>query len=258
MINEIRKRAENGDAGAQFLMGEITYHGGDIKKMEEFNELFGDGNKSFIIKRKCFDEMLRWYTLSAEQGNPKAQSALGNYYTTCLDEKENREKGIELLRCAVEQGEPSAHFALGRCYLHGMGVEKDMDKAIKLLKVALLEGGYTDALHLVADCYTLEDVKRDESTLNWISDSADFDNSYAQYLLGECYLQGIWVQKDTKQAFSLFLRAAEQEFDEAEFMVGECYRLGIGVEKDLDAAIKWYSDAAEQEHEGAKRALMDM
>ncbi|MBQ7501887.1 sel1 repeat family protein [bacterium] len=68
----------------------------------------------------------------------------------------------------------------------------------------------------------------------------------AQYQLGERYFEGIGVDKDLKQAFLCFGKAAQQGHAEAQFMLGRCYHMGWGCGKDPLTANHWYFQAAEQ------------
>ena len=67
-IDELKQRAEAGDADAQFELGMCYYNGDDVKENEEVAVL--------------------WFQKSAEQGYAKAQSALGECY--------NYGNGVEL------------------------------------------------------------------------------------------------------------------------------------------------------------------
>ena len=72
-------------------------------------------------------------------------------------------------------------------------------------------------------------------------------DSGVQHFLGLCYYTGIGVNRDRKEAFKWFMKAAEQNHPKAQLFVGNCYANGIGVETpDKTEALKWYIKAAEQ------------
>ncbi len=52
-----------------------------------------------------------------------------------------------------------------------------------------------------------------------------------------------------------YRKAAEQGHAAAQNNLGECYAEGVGVEKDPAQAVVWYRKAAEQGFEPAKEAL---
>ena len=55
------------------------------------------------------------------------------------------------------------------------------------------------------------------------------------------YHLGLGVDKNDKQAFHWFIRAAEQDHAGAQASLGEMYKHGWGVEQDDAAAQKWFS-----------------
>ena len=59
-LDALRKRADQGDPGAQFLLG-VRYHTGDEVQQD-------------------YAQAFRWFSLAAEQGNVSAQATLGAYY----------------------------------------------------------------------------------------------------------------------------------------------------------------------------------
>ena len=62
----------------------------------------------------------------------------------------------------------------------------------------------------------------------------------------EALRKGDGVPKDLRQAFALYLRAAELGFAPAQHRVGAAYALGEGVEQNDSEAVAWYKKAAEQ------------
>ena len=71
----------------------------------------------------------------------------------------------------------------------------------------------------------------------------------AMFFLGDCYSQGrLGFDKDTKEAFSLYLGAAKAGHAQAAFRVAVCCELGLeedgGTKRDLGKAVQWYKRAA--------------
>lgn len=71
-------------------------------------------------------------------------------------------------------------------------------------------------------------------------------DSTAQYRLGKCYLGGIGVEQDSKEAFKWFQKSADQGDAEGQCGVGACYCNGEGVEQDFKTGLKWMYLSAEQ------------
>ena len=61
--------------------------------------------------------------------------------------------------------------------------------------------------------------------------------------LGNRYFFGEGVAKDPKEAFRLYLRAAEAGCDAGMVNLASCYRKGEGVGKDPGKAVDWYAKA---------------
>ncbi|RHM55891.1 sel1 repeat family protein [Mitsuokella sp. AF33-22] len=68
----------------------------------------------------------------------------------------------------------------------------------------------------------------------------------AQLALGNCYCQGIGVEKDEQEAFHWYLQAANQGNMDAQYWIGYSYDHGRGVKQDYEQAITWYRKAANQ------------
>ncbi|KAL8794802.1 MAG: hypothetical protein Q9195_002630 [Heterodermia aff. obscurata] len=71
----------------------------------------------------------------------------------------------------------------------------------------------------------------------------------AMFFLGDCYSQGrLGLDRDTKEAFSLYQGAAKAGHAQAAFRVAVCCELGLeedgGTKRDLGKAVQWYKRAA--------------
>ncbi len=60
------------------------------------------------------------------------------------------------------------------------------------------------------------------------------------YELGLAYYEGNSVPQDYEKSFSLFKRAADQDYAPAKYDLGTMYYEGIGVEQDYKKAMQWY------------------
>jgi len=77
----------------------------------------------------------------------------------------------------------------------------------------------------------------------------------AQFLQGEMYEMGWGRPKDTPEAISWYLRAANNDHAEAQFRLASLYYAGVRVEQDLHEAAKWYLQAANNGHVEAEYRL---
>ena len=73
-----------------------------------------------------------------------------------------------------------------------------------------------------------------------------------QCRIGDCYWDGIGVDKDAKEAVVWYRKAAGQGMARAQYCLGDCYYHGEGVEKDFKEAVKWYRKSAEQGNASAQ------
>ena len=80
---------------------------------------------------------------------------------------------------------------------------------------------------------------------------AESGNAAAQNLLGQCYLDGLGINKDPQKAFFWFSRAAEQMNHKALNSLGYCYENGIGTSRDEFQAYSFYKIAALKGHSAA-------
>jgi TPR repeat protein len=258
-ICELRQKAEQGDASAQFNLG-VRYE-------------LGDGVP------KDSKEAVKWYRLAAENGNASAQSYLGG---VVKDAKES----VKWYLMAAEQGDVYAQYFLGTAYNHGKGVPEDYDEAIKWYRLAADQGHAKAQVQLkkVLDLSSsgsgnyAEGAGKSRSELevdvasahykrgnqcyygsqiyskaaNYYRMAAEQGHAGAQYMLGYCYFDGQGVAQDYEKAVKQYRSAAEQGHVGAQYMLGYCYHYGQGVPQDNAEAYAWINMAAKQ---GDKRAI---
>ena len=100
-----RPRAEQGDAGAQFMLG-VMYD-------------FGRGVP------KDYVQAVKWYRLAADQGDARAQYNLGVMYDFGRGVPKDYVQAVKWYRLAADQGDARAQSNLGAMYALGQGVPKD-------------------------------------------------------------------------------------------------------------------------------------
>ena len=130
-------------------------------------------------------EAIKWYTLSAEQGNADGQFSLATIY-----EKDNDiETANKWYKKAVRNKQPYAMCKLANNYRLGKGIEENHAKALELYK-----------------------------------ESADLGLPEAQCALGTIYKEGLIVEKDYKKAREYYEKAVEQGFAPAQVYLGLMYK----------------------------------
>ena len=160
----LERLAEQGDAHAQFVMGQL-YRDGPL--------LIPDSQKA-----------KRWFTLAAEHGMSKAQYALGKLLLSADPEVRDPDEGLRWLRRAAQRGNTYAAYWLGKEYLTGEHVPKSTDKAAGCFRSSA-EQGNPFAQYMLGKLY-LEGkaVSRDqEQSAQWFRRSAAQGNRYAHFFL---------------------------------------------------------------------------
>ncbi len=234
--SEASEETEISDSWEQYNMG--------------YSYEFGDGVEQDYV------EAVKWYKLSAAQGNAWAQGALGRCYFDGLGVEQNRKKAAELFLKSAEQGHSSGQKWLGYCYQYGYGVEKNLSKTVEYYKLASAQGEKW-AQNELGDCYYYGNgVEQNyQKAVEMYELSADQGDMTAEYNLGICYFEGQGVEKNYNKAAALFSKAAEQGHSSGQKWLGYCYQYGYGVEKNLAKTVKYYKLAAAQGEEWAQNEL---
>jgi TPR repeat protein len=101
-LDETRKKAEVGDAEAQFDLGSV-YANGDVVP-------------------KDYIEAAKWFRKAAEQGFANAQLFLGNMYENGDGVPKDYAQAVKWYRKAAEQGLANAQLFLGNMYGNGVRI----------------------------------------------------------------------------------------------------------------------------------------
>jgi TPR repeat protein len=268
-INQIRAKAENGDAEAQFKLGVKYFRGEDVPQdMNEAIKWFrmaadqGIPEAQFKLGSCYYDgdgvakdeaEAVKWYRKAAEQNLAVAQNNLGLCYAEGQGVTKDEVEAVKWWRKAAEQNLVEAQFSLGLCYAKGVGVAKNEAEAMKWYRKAG-EQNYADAQYNLGVSYHNGDgVAKDEAeAVKWFRKAADQGLADAQIELGKLYAGGLGVPKDDRKAAELFRKAAEQGYAEAQILLGYIYFLGKSVPKDYVEGYKWFTLAAAQGDENAR------
>jgi TPR repeat protein len=269
IASDYRVTAEQGDADAQYKLGNCYYKGdgGVSKDYTEAAKWYrkaaeqGYADAQFWLGRcyhmgegipKDYAEAMEWYTKAAEQRHARAHYNIGIIYNESSDANHEEamrwwQKAVELFRAAAEQGDADAQWRLGSCYHNGQGVSKDYAEAIKwYIKAA--EQGYVDVQSRLGYCYYYgQGVKIDyKKAVYWYTKAAEQGNADAQRRLGVCYHDGKGVMRNYKKTVYWCTKAAEQGDVWAQYNLGICYYNGKGVKRNYETSIYWYKKATEQ------------
>lgn len=166
----LQKKAESGDAEAQYNLGRCYYGG--------------------LGTPKDYKEAVKWISSSAAQGNADAQYELGSFYSEGLSvpknknqegysegvaiPKDEKQAGTWYLKAGIH-GHALAQYKLGLCFMNGIIFERDQKTAVI-----------------------------------WFKKAADQGNAKAACALACCYFSGTGVAKDENEAEKWFSLAANE------------------------------------------------
>ncbi|RHZ81896.1 hypothetical protein Glove_117g497 [Diversispora epigaea] len=254
--------AKNGNADAQFNLGNCYFDGtGTMKDEEKAFQWFlksaeggsSDGQYNLgccyqngIGTTKDEEKAFRWYMKSAEGGNHTGQNNLGHYYLNGTGTIKDEEKAFQWFLKSAEGGSSDGQFNLGYCYEKGIGTAKDGEKAFKWY-IKSAKGGSHTGQNSLGYCYRngIGTTKDEEKAFQWYLKSAEGGNLKGQYNLGNCYFNGSGTIKDEEKAFQGYLKSAEGGNLMGQYTLGNCYEKGIGTTKDEEKAFRWYLKSAE-------------
>lgn len=279
LIEDLFRRAQNGDNDACFNLGECFFFGrgvkqdyakavkwytassdrGDCSSQKKLADCYYLGQG---VERNVAAAAYR-YEQAAEQGDYDSQKALircymigGNglipdkdraaYYSARYGISTGSGTSDDLMANA-HSGDPEAQFTLGNMYLRGTGVEFDPEKGVQLLKKAANQGHVSAMFNVACCCYSGTGVPEDRITAAiMFRKAADMGDLDALNNLAGCCMRGDGTIKDQHLAAKYYKKAAESGLARAQYNYGECCFNGWGVAKDPAEAVKWYREAANQ------------
>lgn len=106
----VRKAAEEGDAVAQFRLGEALFH--DPARTNDTSA-----------------QAIRWLQRAAENGNADAMIFLGRLSRTGVGILQDFAQASTWIHTAAVRGSPEGMLEMGRLYRDGIGVDKDLVRA---------------------------------------------------------------------------------------------------------------------------------
>ena len=189
----IRRRAEGGDAEAQYKLG--TLYG-------EEKSVLKDDVKSAI-----------WVRKAAEQGFTAAEASLADMYFIGIGVPREPAQVLTWTRRAAKHGNAESQRALSNFYFLGwMGLSKDNAQGIVWLRKAA-EQGDAEAQYKLGLVYQLgqKTPKDDPQAIKWYQKAAEQGNTAAQYELGRRYETGQGVPQDNYKALAWLRRAANHD-----------------------------------------------
>lgn len=234
---ELAKKAQSGDAEAQYSLASQFFEQGNLKIAE------------------------KWFNEAAAQGHTEAQYRLGSFYlngatSICKGYGVKYITTIEnLLRQAAEKGHKAALIELTPLYLTESLPTYDLEKAAYWAPKAAATGDAISIFNLAelykeGKCEALGGKPDMEKYAELVKQAADKKLALALYALGELE-EAKGTKEGDAEAFKLYMEAALQDHAPAQFKVALCFYQGKGVEQDRELGEEWLTYVAEYGYEPA-------
>ena len=158
--------------------------------------------------------------------------------TACGQQNDKTQEQTEEQKYIVPPGIPVAPMPISTT--NEMG---NMQNNLQSPVLQLEEGKPLDLSQMMGQRKTFaEQVANHIDTVRYQAEQGKADY---QYLYGASFEYGWGVEKDMKQAFTWYKKAADQKQPAAYNSIGNIYRLGNGVEQNPTEALRWYQLGAD-------------
>lgn len=153
ILDQIKTKEDNGE-------DELSKERVEQDKFSNDKEEICDKKSDETTDHFDFNEAVKWYSLSTNNGYVKASFALAKLYDQTSHEIPGaKEKAFKIYSDMANQGFPTAQRILGMKYWYGDGVKGDIYKAIEWLKKAAIQR-HESAIRSLADSYlSINDMK---------------------------------------------------------------------------------------------------
>ena len=273
-----QKKAEQGNANAQYELGNCYYYGKGIP--EDTTKAIGWWEKaSNQGNEKALKKLVEWCQKKADRGDIIAQYELGNYYYYGKGINKNQNKAIEwwgkagdngnvhakkrlfdLYKKLAINGDADAQYKLALCYHYGDGVKINYERAIEWYKKAIIQGNLEAETNLLKiDTKYKENVEEinERNKIRLLKEEALKGNTDAQYNIGNYYYFNHNEDSNYNKAVYWWKKASEQGNADAQYKLGICYYYGQGITKSIENAITCWEKASDRGNKKAKERLIE-
>lgn len=219
-------KAREGNAEEQCRLGIMYKHGMGIKRDDQ--------------------EALHWFTLSADQDCMSAHYQLGSLFEEGRIEKKDISNALAHYQEAARLGHVRAQLKLAAL----SEKKQDFEKAL-IFYLTAATGGCAEAQYHVARLMLKENLYDQNEALRWLKSAVNKGYVPALSKLGELFVKGRIVKKDTKKGFDYLWAAAKKSDPQANFIIGNYYEN----RKNYKVAKKLYQLAAEKGHLSAQKKI---
>lgn len=274
-LAELQKRAEAGEADAQYQLASIYYDGGlpgvqknDALAMQWASQAASQGHAGAqygmgLIYRygrgvpQDHAEAAKWFRKAANQGLPGGQHELAMLLNDGKDNPpDDLEEAIHLLQSAASRGYRQAQNSLGVAYEYGRGTKQSYAEAIRWYQQAADQGD----LHALTNLGNLAEngfgmPKDHAAAARWYEMAVKHNHARAKRFLAHLLVEGWGTPQDVPRAINLNYQAGLAGEDASWFDLGFLYAEGKHVPQDDAKAMEYYTRSADA---GNKFAMYNM
>lgn len=214
--------------------------------VEQAQYLTGDKKKDKL------SQALGYIQQSVDKGNGDGLALLAKRYYSGGVIEQNYSKAFDLAEQSSDKGSAKGMGMLAVCFYNGYGVERSYDRAFELASKSAGMGDKRGTFCL-ATCYQEGHVPSDsdrgskdenkKEAFNLFVKAAEQGYAPAECEAGRCLRFG-WGTKQSdehdKQAVQYFQRACDKNYVLAMAQLGDCYYWGKGVDTNYGRAREWY------------------
>ncbi|MBE6547439.1 MAG: SEL1-like repeat protein [Ruminococcaceae bacterium] len=166
----------------------------------------------------------KWYSKAAEQGHADSFYQMAHFSFKGIGTVKNYTKAFFCYNKAFELGASRMDCALriGICLLRGLGVKENRFKALEWFKRAAALGS-SDAMFLCGESLFFGSGCQQNyfEAAKYYASAINAGHTRAILSLAYCYESGLGVPKNINKAYSLYIKATEQDSPEANYKAAE-------------------------------------
>lgn len=239
------QQAGQGDAEAQYLIGNAFYQGKEVEQN--------------------FEQAFLWFRRSAEHGNANAQYSLGNVYLMGEGTEQSDEQALYWYGQAATQNHPQAkhnyeslrslNTNTSQSNRANQYVEVETESLAQTDTESTAEQDYQQGMK-----YSIGDgVDRDyKKAFDAFNRAASAGHVRAQYQLAIAYAFGEGVEKNINESFQWFYKSAFGGDLLAQRQLASMYWTGNGTEQDKIQSAAWYHIVSKQGNDMDLRRLQEV
>lgn len=205
-----------------------------------------------LLATRKLDQANKLFDQADSQGHVRAANQIGYMYRIGAGRTKDQATANSFYKRAADKRDPYGILSWGRVLFFALGEERDTHEGLKLM-LQSADMGHTYAMNELALIfgYGKQDVPVDlKRSIAFLDAGVARDDIYAINFLGQAYLDGQGVERDTGKAKQLFELADSKGHPSAAANLGRMYRDGTGLDKDAAKAAQlletsvWRGDAA--------------